>query len=284
MHGHSDGARPGSTHRPTAVLQPMADACARKASLRVDLPIPGSPSISTSCGRPEPAASSAVTSACHSCNRSTNSVRGAATRSGTVATGGCGCGAVNSSVVSWARMRLSSSRSSGPGSRPSSSSSIDRAVDSARSASACRLLRYSARASKAHNRSRNGCSSTAVCSLDTASECRPSVSSTSNRSSIADSRSPSRRTTIGCTRSSGPTPPRGGPRHRARASSKRSNAGRACPEPMAARASATRARKRCTSICSVGNCSTYPGASETRTCGASPAARSGSNARRNREI
>ena len=174
MQGHNVGASPGSTHRPTAVAQPAADAWARNASLSVDLPIPGSPSISTSCGRPDRAVSSAATSACHSRSRSTSSVRGAVTRcSGAITTGAGASGAVNNRVVSWARMRLSSSRSSGPGSSPSSSSNIERAVDRARRASACRLLRYNASASNAHSRSLSGCSSTAVCNFDTASVWRP---------------------------------------------------------------------------------------------------------------
>ena len=193
--GHRGGATSCCGHRPQAVGIP-ADSNARSTN-RV-LPMPGSPSTSTTVVRPACALSRASARAARASVRPTNGASLAAPRDVDVdvdAATAAGAGGAGCSCGSWRRIATSSCCRSGPGSMPSSSASRSRAERNACSASACRPQRQSATASSSQDRSRNGCVATCASRSVSAACGRPSASSARARCSTALSRSSSSRVT-----------------------------------------------------------------------------------------
>ena len=106
-----------------------------------------------------------------------------------------------------------SSRSPGPGSMPSPSTSAARAAWYASSASAWRPDRYSASISWARRCSRSGCRRTSASSSPISSACRPSARSSSTRCSRHARRSSSRRAISGSAKRWSAKSASGSPRH-----------------------------------------------------------------------
>ena len=122
VHGHRAGAPASSAQRLQATDQPAARAASAAASASRVLPIPASPSTTTTAARPALTCPATACRWASSVRRPTSpSVTG--TGDGAGVTGMRGRGMRSSSVGSWFSTARSRSRSSGPGSMPSSSRS-----------------------------------------------------------------------------------------------------------------------------------------------------------------
>ena len=162
------------------------------------------------------------------------------------------------SAGSWARIAVSSRRSSLPGSRPSSSARMVRSCWQAASASACRPHRYSASIRWAHSRSRSRWARHSSSSSPTSSACRAQARSASTRASTVASRASASRAASPPSRVSDDSASRS-PRHSASAARRVAAAARADPAASCAVPRAASAWKRSTSTSTSSLASTYPG-------------------------
>ncbi|GAA3106420.1 hypothetical protein GCM10020001_025340 [Nonomuraea salmonea] len=150
-HAQPGGVALESGQAPDAVVQPSAASLPSSWRSSVVLPAPATPVTTATWNLPvrEAAVVSLASSASRPTNGSGSSGGGsmcAAGRGGQVSvTGAAGlaarAGRARSSSGDWARMSDSSLRSAGPGSMPSSSARMLRALRSAASASPCRPQR-----------------------------------------------------------------------------------------------------------------------------------------------
>ena len=193
-HGHSGGAPSSCEHRPTSTVAPSARAAAASSAHSRLLPMPGSPvtTAKTGCSlrlleQPDQRGE-LVVAADQRPARTAGRARRRLPRC-------CGIGwaAVHASAGSWRSTAVCRSRSSAPGSSPSSSASTSRTWRSTSSASACRPDRVSASARSPQSRSRSGYVAVSASSSPATVACRPSASAATARSSSATARSSSSR-------------------------------------------------------------------------------------------
>ncbi len=243
-HGHSGGAPSSWEQRPTSTSTPRARATAASSALSRDLPMPGSPVSTAYVAAPVTAVSRAPSSASRSRSRptigqaATGSTARAASGAGSGGLGGRGAcgpasGATQSSAGSWRSTADWRSRSSAPGSRPSSSASTVRTLLSTSSASAWRPDRASASARRCHSRSRSGWAAVSASSSAATVPWWPSARSASIRCSSATSRSSSSRARSATACGASSSSPYGVPRQSARASSRPATASVSTSRPTA---------------------------------------------------
>ncbi len=232
-HGQSAGAPSSCEQRPHAMVMPwsaayvasldrepaLADAgvAGERDERRGDPSLPWttrstrSVSAASSSSRPASDQPHSVGNGSGACSSgSAGAARGAAA--------GAGAGSAVA-VASWRSTAAWTARSSGPGSRPSSSSSTSRTWRSTASASACRPERASASARSDQARSRSGCCRVSVSSSAATVACSPSRMPRAARSSTASTRSSSSRARSASAAGASPRSANGTPRHSASASS-----------------------------------------------------------------